>query len=109
MNAANAASQDLDPSNRTVINRAEYFGQQLYVLASGSYLPLDSSAICPKKIQANISSGMIHVLGFDVPLPIKGTGEFEVVYLDDRIRIFRSGRAISVQVKQSYLVDQGWL
>jgi len=40
INAANAASQDLNPRNRTVINRAEYFGKQLYVSASGSYLPL---------------------------------------------------------------------
>lgn len=36
---SNTASQDLDPVNRTVVNRAEYFEGQLYVTASGTYEP----------------------------------------------------------------------
>lgn len=41
-NNGNAASQDLDPSNRTVVNKAEYVGRRLYVTASGTYEPLVS-------------------------------------------------------------------
>jgi hypothetical protein len=40
LNASNAASQDLDPSSREVVNSAEYFGRRLYVTASGTYEPL---------------------------------------------------------------------
>lgn len=45
INASNAASQDLDPSTNTVINRAEYFGSRLYVTASGTYQALVSKAV----------------------------------------------------------------
>lgn len=54
-------------------------------------------------MQANITSGLLHIFGLDIPLPIRGTGQFEVLYLDEKLRVFRSGRAISVQVKQQYL------
>lgn len=67
----------------------------------------DDSVSLPKSIQANITSGNIHVWGLDIPLPIRGTGYFEVVYLDDRLRVFRSGGALAVQVKEQYLADQG--
>lgn len=67
----------------------------------------DESPGLPAPIQANISSGLIHLWGLDVPLPIRGTGYFEVVYLDDRLRVFRSGGALAVQVKQHYLQEQG--
>lgn len=40
--ASNAASQDLDPAGRTVVNRAEYLGDKLWVTASGTYQPLVS-------------------------------------------------------------------
>lgn len=69
----------------------------------------DDSVSLPKPIQANIRSGLIHLWGLDIPLPIRGTGYFEVVYLDDRLRVFRSGGALAVQVKQQYLQEQGLL
>uniref|UniRef100_A0A383WJ09 Plastid lipid-associated protein/fibrillin conserved domain-containing protein n=1 Tax=Tetradesmus obliquus TaxID=3088 RepID=A0A383WJ09_TETOB len=108
LNASNAASQDLDPGSRAVVNRAEYFGRRLYVTASGTYEPLDDDASSlPAAIQANISSGLLHVLGLDIPLPIKGTGQFEVVWLDTNLRVFRSSGAVSVQIRQQYLADAG--
>eukprot|EP00879_Flechtneria_rotunda_P003625 GHRR01003862.1.p1 GENE.GHRR01003862.1~~GHRR01003862.1.p1 ORF type:complete len:192 (-),score=37.74 GHRR01003862.1:1268-1843(-) len=57
-NARNAASQDLNPSNRTVVNKAEYYGNALFVTASGTYEPLVSTdCFC-----ASISSkGAMHV------------------------------------------------
>ncbi len=69
----------------------------------------DDSVSLPKPIQANIISGLIHLWGLDIPLPIRGTGYFEVVYLDDRLRVFRSGGALAVQVKEQYLQEQGLL
>ena len=42
LNKGNKASQDLDPRTRTVVNKAEYFGDKLYVTASGTYEPLVS-------------------------------------------------------------------
>lgn len=107
--SSNAASQDLDPATRSVLNKAEYLGDKLWVTASGTYTPLDDSPSLPKPIQANISSGCIHVFGVDIPLPIRGTGLFEVVYLDERVRVFRSGGALAVQVKEEYLREQGLL
>lgn len=38
--SSNAASQDLDPTTRSVINKAEYLGDKLWVTASGTYTPL---------------------------------------------------------------------
>jgi ATP-dependent RNA helicase DDX54/DBP10 len=70
-------------------------------------LPQDDSLDLPKAIQANISTGLIHLWGLDIPLPIRGTGYFEVVYLDDRLRVFKSKGALAVQVKQEYLQKQG--
>jgi hypothetical protein len=37
---SNAASQDLDPTRRSVVNRAEYLGDRLWVSASGTYQPM---------------------------------------------------------------------
>ncbi len=58
---------------------------------------------CPKSLQANISSGLINLWGLQVPLPIKGSGVFEVLYLDDELRVFRSGLTYAVQVKEAAL------
>eukprot|EP00879_Flechtneria_rotunda_P009528 GHRR01009973.1.p1 GENE.GHRR01009973.1~~GHRR01009973.1.p1 ORF type:complete len:234 (+),score=80.09 GHRR01009973.1:211-912(+) len=108
-NARNAASQDLNPSNRTVVNKAEYYGNALFVTASGTYEPLGTSATLPQRVRADITSGSLHIAGLDIPLPIRGTGEFNVVYLDDKLRVFESAGAISVQVRESYLTTVGML
>jgi hypothetical protein len=49
---SNAASQDLDPSRRTVVNRAEYLGDKLWVTASGTYEPLVSVGLCVTSVVA---------------------------------------------------------
>eukprot|EP00955_Chlamydomonas_euryale_P099037 365192-Chlamydomonas_euryale.AAC.4 len=61
---------------------------------------------CPKGIRANIKSGMLHAWGFELGLPISGSGVFKVLYLDEVLRIFSSeagplGTTVVVQVKQS--------
>lgn len=103
LNRNNRASQDLNPNGRTVVNRAEYYSGKLYVTASGTYLPEDDSMETPKAVSALISSGSLHLFGITIPLPIRGTGVFQVEYLDDCLRIFRSGGAIAVQVRQDKL------
>eukprot|EP00877_Chromochloris_zofingiensis_P012112 jgi/Chrzof1/7154/Cz02g13040.t1 len=104
LNRNNRASQDLNPQGRTVINKAEYYGDKLYVTASGTYEPLDDGATnMPKAVKANIQQGNLHIFGFDIPLPIKGTGMFEVMYLDDTLRIFKSGASYAVQAREDRL------
>ncbi|KAI8469863.1 MAG: hypothetical protein J3K34DRAFT_521872 [Monoraphidium minutum] len=102
-NAGNEASQAFDPDGRSALNKAEYWGGAVYVTAGGSYAPLDDGAATPKAIRADIAFGSLHAFGRDIPLPIRGSGRFEVMYLDDTLRVFRSGGSISVQVKKSEL------
>lgn len=52
MRGSNAASQVLDPSRRTVVNRAEYLGDKLWVTASGTYEPLVSVGLCVTSVVA---------------------------------------------------------
>ena len=63
----------------------------------------DSDKNCPKAIQANIESGKLCLRGLEVPLPIRGSGRFEVMFLDEELRIFRSGGSIAVQIKATTL------
>ena len=64
----------------------------------------DSELSCPKRIRANIEGGLLHLRGWELPLPfIRGSGQFEVVFLSDQLRLFRSGGSLAVQVKASLL------
>eukprot|EP00798_Chlamydomonas_sp_ICE-L_P025109 gene25109-10750_t len=101
----NRAGQDLNPKGRTVVNRAEYFGNKIVVTASGAYEPLGDSSRTPCEVISRISSGNINIFGKDIALPIKGEGKFEVLYLDDDLRIFKAGPSYAVQVKESKLDD----
>jgi hypothetical protein len=69
----------------------------------------DDGRNLPAPIQANISSGLLHILGLDIPLPIRGTGQFEVAWLDSNMRVFKSSGAVTVQIRQQYLEDAGLL
>jgi hypothetical protein len=69
----------------------------------------DDGVNLPAAIQANISSGLLHILGLDIPLPIRGSGQFEVAWLDSNLRVFRSSGAVTVQIRQQYLADAGLL
>jgi ATP-dependent RNA helicase DDX54/DBP10 len=53
-----------------------------------------------------IEGGQLKFGDMAVELPfIKGTGIFDVMYLDERLRIFKSGNSFAVQVKRSFLDD----
>lgn len=63
----------------------------------------DDSTQLPKRVEANITSGQLHAFGLTLQLPIRGTGYFEVIFLGEQLRVFRSGNALAVQVKESCL------
>jgi hypothetical protein len=55
----------------------------------------------PVAVRADIRQGAAQWAGnrVAVPLPIRGSGQFEILYLDDVLRIFKSGSSLSVQVR----------
>lgn len=53
---SNAASQDLNPDGRTVVNRAEYLGDKLWVTASGTYVPLVSNSSSSLSVMGGVVS-----------------------------------------------------
>jgi hypothetical protein len=59
--------------------------------------------VLPKTLQANIQTGRLVAWGLDVPLPIAGSGKFEVLYVGEGLRLFRSGGRTVVQVRQDRL------
>ena len=58
----------------------------------------------PKTLQANIRSGRIVAWGVDLPLPIAGSGRFDVLFVGGGLRLFRSGGRTVVQVREDLLV-----
>ncbi|PNW75126.1 hypothetical protein CHLRE_12g513700v5 [Chlamydomonas reinhardtii] len=101
-NSRNQASQDFNPAaGRTALNKVELNGPESFISAAGTYEPVDDSAVTPKTIRANIRSGRLVVWGLDLPLPIAGSGLFEVVYVDEQVglRVFRSSGRYAVQVR----------
>ncbi|KAG2453734.1 hypothetical protein HYH02_001945 [Chlamydomonas schloesseri] len=101
-NSRNRASQDFNPAaGRTALNKVELNGPDSFISAAGTYEPVDDSAVTPKAIRANIRSGRLVAWGLDVPLPIAGSGLFEVVFVDEQVglRVFRSSGRYAVQVR----------
>jgi hypothetical protein len=76
----NEASQEFDPDGRTALNRAEFFGGSLFVTAAGTYEPLagGGGGAGPQVVRADIERGALHAFGREIPLPIRGSGTFEV-------------------------------
>jgi hypothetical protein len=99
----NRASQDLDPASRRVRNRGELLGAQLFVTADGSYAPQDDSRALPKAVDVSVTGGALHAWGRRLPLPIRGKGTFTIAYLDDKVRLFRGGKSLSLQIRQDAL------
>lgn len=54
-------------------------------------------------MRASIQAGKLRAFGTELPLPIAGQGEFEVLYCDGSIRIFRSAGSLAVQVRADRL------
>ena len=64
-----------------------------------------SAARLPLDVQANIEGGELLIGSLKVPLPISGTGQFSVMYVDPDIRVFSDPQrgTVSVQMKASRL------
>jgi hypothetical protein len=127
------ASQQFTPATRALVNRVEYgrfFGLgTLAVSAFGQYEPLfddegeeDEEDVTratrrrrpqrrllplPQRVRANVQGGALSLGDREWSLPfIRGQGLFEVLYADERVRVFRSPgpagtAAISVQMPQA--------
>ena len=57
-----------------------------------------ADAVYPVRFDVQISGGAVTVAGRRLNLPICGPGEFEVLYGDERVRVFRSSGGAAVQV-----------
>ncbi|KAF5830712.1 hypothetical protein DUNSADRAFT_14118 [Dunaliella salina] len=99
----NQASQEFDPKTKAAINRAEFGSPDIFVTASGTFEVQGEASSLPVTVQANINEGRLHFFGRELPLPIKGKGLFTILYIDDKVRIFRSGNSYAVQVQQGEL------
>ncbi len=53
----------------------------------------------PLPVSVQVESGALHIGDTTISLPIRGEGRFEVVYCDPVLRVFRSGKSYSVQVR----------
>lgn len=100
-NNSNAASQEFIIETREIINRGEILGNWITVSASGRYKAIGESGRLPVTIRASVERGKVCVLGKEIGLPIKGEGKVELMYIDDRLRVFQSPRngAMTVQVR----------
>jgi hypothetical protein len=85
----NKSFQDFQVQGQLVENVAQLWGEYAYVTAGGSFATQDGTATLPKRIDAFIERGNIIVGDTNILLPIKGTGYFDVMYLDKQLRIFR--------------------
>lgn len=67
------------------------------------------SSNTPVEIEATVEKGALHLFGLRIPLPIKGSGKVNLVYIDNKskiMRIFNSQGSISVQVREDWLQNQ---
>ena len=61
-----------------------------------------ADAVYPVRFDVQISGGAVTVAGRRLNLPICGPGEFEVLYGDGRVRVFRSSGGVAVQVPSDW-------
>ena len=98
--------QEFTPKDRGVLNGGEVLGPVVALGARGTYeLAPGFSGRTPARVTARITGGWVDLFGRRVALPIQGQGDFEVLYVDDKIRVFRSPAtgALSVQVPEALL------
>ncbi|CAG9462469.1 unnamed protein product [Pedinophyceae sp. YPF-701] len=101
MGKRDASFQQFEPDGRLVENSGELAGGGVMVRATGRYEPREEPDVLPRTIVAYIEQGAVEVpsRGWTLPLPIRGKGSFEVAYVDQRIRVFRSPLgSLAVQV-----------
>lgn len=83
-----------------MVNLAQLWGERAFVTASGTFSRVDpTDNTLPTRFVANIERGSVVVGQRTINLPIAGQGEFDVMYLDRQLRIFRGANgSLAVQV-----------
>ncbi len=59
----------------------------------------------PVTVRADIAGGKLKWAATTLPLPIKGSGEVSIAYLDDSLRVLCSRTGTAVQIKQPFLQE----
>jgi hypothetical protein len=91
--------------NNSVNNIGQVLGPSVFVEVFGDLQELDPlTTQTPKQLQASIQGGKLCVgsESFCLPLPIQGTGLFDGIYVNERLRIGQNkngGGALVVQVR----------
>ena len=57
----------------------------------------------PVDVRAKIEGGKLRWAGRTLRLPIRGSGNVSIAYLDDSLRVLRGSAGIAVQVRQDVL------
>ena len=100
------AAQDFDAATSRVVNAVTLptpLGT-LRLTAEGDFSAVPDgqpSKSTPARFAARIRRGTLAVGTLRIPLPIAGEGSFEVAYVDQRLRVFRSPTGLAVQVPQA--------
>ena len=100
------AAQDFDAAASRVVNSVTLQTPlgTLRLTAEGDFSALPDgqpSKSTPARFTARIRRGTLAVGALRLPLPIAGEGSFEVAYVDDRLRVFRSSTGLAVQVPRA--------
>ena len=100
-------------------NFAELFGGAVTITARGVFRPVDEVADAenpgalrrdaehPLGFEVQIAGGAVSAFGRTVALPICGPGEFEILYSDADVRVFRSSGGIAIQRPSDWKRDEG--
>lgn len=75
----------------------------LRVPGACSFCVQDKAQTLPVNVKADIAGGNLQIFGKTLQLPIKGSGEVTIAYLDDSLRIFCSRTGTAVQLRQDFL------
>ncbi|KAK9831087.1 hypothetical protein WJX74_003034 [Apatococcus lobatus] len=92
-------SQEFIPEGRRLVNFGSLLGGLASVSANGTYeLQEDGEASpnLPKTIMAKVAGGSAKIGDLQIPLPIKGTGTVDLLYIDNSIRIFQNSQGSRV-------------
>ena len=104
--------------DNAALNFAELFAGAVTIVAEGNFRPVENVADAenpnvlsrdarhPLGFEVQIAGGAVSAFGRTVALPICGPGEFEILYSDENIRVFRSSGGIAIQRPSDWKRDE---
>ena len=105
--------------DNAALNFAELFAGAVTITAEGVFRPVENVADAenpnvlsrdarhPLGFEVQIAGGAVSAFGRTVALPICGPGEFEILYSDADVRVFRSSGGIAIQRPSDWKRDEG--